>query len=147
MPARPKTQPKADRPAKKAAPEPAEKSTTKAAAKSAAKGAAKGAPKGTGKADAPAKAKAAKAAKPAKAEGAKAEAPAKPAKKESIEHKREVEAAEHAHQDPRGGAPGIQPAAGHRNVRAENYDTFKQRRVGRLNVMINWFRRGARPKQ
>lgn len=64
-----------------------------------------------------------------------------------VEKQRQLDAAAEAHTDPRGTGATVDPAPAHRNVPAENYDTFRQRRVGRLNVMINWFRRGAKPKQ
>ncbi|HLF15907.1 MAG TPA: hypothetical protein VI796_00520 [Candidatus Thermoplasmatota archaeon] len=51
--------------------------------------------------------------------------------------------AEHAHQDPRGGGSSIDPKAkSHVNTRNLNYGEAKVKQVGRMDRVVNWFRRG-----
>ncbi|MHB8633707.1 MAG: hypothetical protein ACYDBQ_07065 [Thermoplasmatota archaeon] len=68
------------------------------------------------------------------------EAPATPAAP-SVEEKRNVERAQHEHQDPRGTASDM--GRGRSHVDSPNYGASKARGVGRIAQTKNWFRRGA----
>jgi hypothetical protein len=82
-----------------------------------------------------------RAAKPAPKKAAKppASGPAAIARERGVE--RQLEKAEHAHQDPRGPAHQHNPAA-EAHGSDPRKDTIKTRGVPRMNKVVNWFRRG-----
>ena len=102
------------------------------------------APKAAAK-KAPAKKAAAKPAAPKKAAAKKA-APAPAAPDAEVAHakavERQVAKAEHQHQDPRGGPAGPHPSAHPQIDPRHQGGLSKDRAAGRVNKVVNWFRRG-----